>query len=165
MENKCDICGKTFSHKWRLTAHVKDKHSAIGYKCDICSKDYSSKDSLAPHKKEYHSTSRFKCKLCGTVVKLERHMVQHVKNHNMVTDVKGTYEKVNGDENAAPVMNTARVDVMPPSTSASEMVTSPFSGAVAIPTSTSGMVPQPTSGADAVPMVASTSSQDVHYDN
>ncbi|KAJ4445518.1 hypothetical protein ANN_12198 [Periplaneta americana] len=86
-------------------------------------------------------------------------MVQHVKNHNMVIDVKGAYEKVNGDENAAPVMNTARVDVMPPSTSASEIVMSPFSGVVAIPTSTSGMVAQPTSGADAVPMVDSTSSQ------
>ncbi|KAJ4447471.1 hypothetical protein ANN_09478 [Periplaneta americana] len=143
----------------RLTAHVKDKHSAIGYKCDICSKDYSSKDILARHKKEYHSTTRFKCKLCGTVGKVERYMVQHVKNHNMVTDVKGAYEKVNGDETAAPVMNTARVDVIPPSTSASEMVTSPFSGVVAIPTSTSGMVAQPTSGTDAVPMVASTSSQ------
>ncbi|XP_069686076.1 uncharacterized protein [Periplaneta americana] len=159
MENKCDICGKTFSHKWRLTAHVKNKHSAIGYKCDICSKDYSSKDILARHIKEYHSTTRFKCKLCGTVGKVERHMVQHVKNHNMVTDAKGAYEKVNGVGNATLVMNTARVDSMPPSTSASEMITSPFSGVVAIPTSTSGMVAQPTSGADAVPMVASKSSQ------
>ncbi|KAJ4445491.1 hypothetical protein ANN_07299 [Periplaneta americana] len=76
-----------------------------------------------------------------------------------VTDAKGAYEKVNGVGNATLVMNTARVDSMPPSTSASEMITSPFSGVVAIPTSTSGMVAQPTSGADAVPMVASKSSQ------
>ncbi|KAJ4432649.1 hypothetical protein ANN_21272 [Periplaneta americana] len=85
--------------------------------------------------------------------------IETCPNHKTDTDVKGAYEKLNGDENAAPVMNIARVDVMPPSTSASEMVTSPFSGVVAIPTSTSGMVAQLTSRTDAVPMVASTSSQ------
>ncbi|KAJ4449216.1 hypothetical protein ANN_00613 [Periplaneta americana] len=136
MENKCDLCGKTFSHKWKLRAHVKDKHNAIGYKCDICAKDYSSKMNLERHKKETHNTIRFRCKLCGTIGKVERCMVEHVKNHSMVTDVKATYEKLYEDENATPVMSTALVQI-------SEMVTPSTSGVDVEMTTPS------TSGADA----------------
>ncbi|KAJ4434487.1 hypothetical protein ANN_23049 [Periplaneta americana] len=79
---------------------------------------------------DWSSTETRKCR-CGCESAKKKILSERCEdtcpNYKPVTDVKGTYEKVNGDENAAPVMNTARVDVMPPSTSASEMVTSPFS--------------------------------------
>ncbi|KAJ4450849.1 hypothetical protein ANN_02280 [Periplaneta americana] len=93
----------------------------------------------ARHKKETHSTFKFTCKICGTIGKVERHMVQHVKNHNMVTDIKGAYEKLY----VAPVMNTALVQT-------SEMVTPSTSGVDVEMTTPS------TSGADAGMVASST---------
>ncbi|KAJ4438065.1 hypothetical protein ANN_14004, partial [Periplaneta americana] len=77
-------------------------------------------------------------------------MAEHVKNHSMVTDIKGAYEKLYNDGNVAPVMNTALnastsemftastseldIDIGAPSTSATD------AGMVASSTPTAALV-------------------------
>ena len=65
VENKCDICEKTFSAKKNLTRHVKEKHSenvAVD-KCQFCDKTFKSKREL-----KYHQQRKREGKLVGCVV-------------------------------------------------------------------------------------------------
>ncbi|CAB0033208.1 unnamed protein product [Trichogramma brassicae] len=41
--HSCNICGKSFSQKWYLKAHIKELHNGVTHECDICGKTYSNK--------------------------------------------------------------------------------------------------------------------------
>ena len=85
--NKCGICGKTFSEKGSLTVHIKNIHlkdlSTIkmeDLQCEFCEKRFVFKKSLQKHiisEHEYPKNSR--CDLCNKTFSGITALESHIK--------------------------------------------------------------------------------------
>jgi hypothetical protein len=66
----CDVCGKGFSDKYKLKAHLKTMHENVSETCEYCGQLVSSKRSLENHVNFKHpeegSPPRLACSICKT---------------------------------------------------------------------------------------------------
>ncbi|XP_066254819.1 zinc finger protein 431-like [Euwallacea similis] len=107
LDNKCNICEKTFINRFLLHNHIKthDKcfkctncdmtfasrynlqlHSVThtnerNYKCSICSKSYTSKVSLKNHTSVHCDERPYVCNQCGKTFKNNRRLYVHKFSH------------------------------------------------------------------------------------
>ena len=65
MENRCNLCEKSFPHPWHVRRHINATHNKIKpVSCDDCGKSFDSKRYLL----KYHKCKgAHQCKLCKKI--------------------------------------------------------------------------------------------------
>ena len=92
-DQKCDFCGKFYSHDYVLKRHVKRVHDknqdrvAENFKCDICEKIYHHFNNIKRHYKFAHdkngTNKTHKCDICGNQYYWPRDLRKHTNSkHN-----------------------------------------------------------------------------------
>ncbi|XP_023230997.1 gastrula zinc finger protein xLCGF3.1-like isoform X2 [Centruroides sculpturatus] len=76
---KCNLCGKSFSHKSNLTQHMSVHSNEKPFNCHLCEKSFPSKRCLKQHLIVHSDERRFKCKYnrCKESFKRKRDLEQH----------------------------------------------------------------------------------------
>lgn len=88
-ENKlqCDECGKAFKEKAALTQHIKRVHQGIDNRCEICSRSFQTAGKLWKHKVDEHgiisdAPGSIQCEHCGEPVLQGKQYINHVKKQH-----------------------------------------------------------------------------------
>ncbi|XP_058054593.1 zinc finger protein 567-like [Anopheles bellator] len=76
----CDVCGKKFPFKKRLTVHIKKMHVEKDIICDQCQKPFT-KYTIEDHRKSVH-TARFVCEHCPKTFNSRFRLRQHMEEHD-----------------------------------------------------------------------------------
>ncbi|XP_052898714.1 gastrula zinc finger protein XlCGF57.1-like [Anopheles moucheti] len=76
----CDMCGKKFPFKKRLTVHMKKMHVEKDIICDQCQKPFT-KYTIEDHKRSVHS-ARFVCEHCPKTFNSRFRLLQHMEEHD-----------------------------------------------------------------------------------
>ncbi|XP_058178798.1 transcription factor grauzone-like [Anopheles ziemanni] len=76
----CDVCGKKFPFKKRLTVHMKKMHVEKDIICDQCQKPFT-KYTIEDHKRSVH-TARFVCEHCPKTFNSRFRLKQHMEEHD-----------------------------------------------------------------------------------
>uniref|UniRef100_A0AAG5D8X4 C2H2-type domain-containing protein n=1 Tax=Anopheles atroparvus TaxID=41427 RepID=A0AAG5D8X4_ANOAO len=76
----CDVCGKKFPFKKRLTVHMKKMHVEKDITCDQCQKPFT-KYTIEDHKRSVH-TARFVCEHCPKTFNSRFRLRQHMEEHD-----------------------------------------------------------------------------------
>ncbi|XP_053674246.1 transcription factor grauzone-like [Anopheles nili] len=76
----CDVCGKKFPFKKRLTVHMKKMHVEKDIICDQCQKPFT-KYTIEDHKRSVHS-ARFVCEHCPKTFNSRFRLRQHMEEHD-----------------------------------------------------------------------------------
>ena len=76
----CDLCGKHFSKRELLRAHLK-VHKALKHLCEVCGKGFSDNHGLVIHKRRHTGWKPILCDVCGMRFYSGRHLHQHKKDH------------------------------------------------------------------------------------
>lgn len=63
---ECDLCKKTFSHKFYLRRHMQRLHVSNSFKCTECDRVFKDKFYLSGHMKRRHITNY--CRFCDTIL-------------------------------------------------------------------------------------------------
>lgn len=79
----CDLCGKSFSNIYTLTAHHRQIHEGIKeFHCELCQKSFTTKYKLSRHHAGIHSNVRdFICNTCGSQFKTRDMLIKHERTH------------------------------------------------------------------------------------
>lgn len=86
--HKCNACGKTFSQKHHLKAHIEAIHRT-SYSCKVCDEEVLKKDQKA-HKLEHN---KWECDFCDLVMHVKNRF-RHVRTkHRKLTPATTTFEK------------------------------------------------------------------------
>ncbi|XP_050073092.1 zinc finger protein 208-like [Anopheles maculipalpis] len=76
----CDVCGKKFPFKKRLTVHMKKMHVEKDIICEQCQKPFT-KYTIEDHKRSVHS-ARFVCEHCPKTFNSRFRLHQHMEEHD-----------------------------------------------------------------------------------
>lgn len=70
IRHKCDICGKKFASKFKMTEHRATHSDIRKFQCELCDKTYKNLSMLREHKNTVHATTRpFTCQECNKAFK------------------------------------------------------------------------------------------------
>ena len=85
MENKCNLCEKSFRHPWHVRRHINATHNKIKpVSCDDCGKSFDSKRYLI----KYHKCKgAHQCKLCKKIYPNKRLLKLHKTNCGKPNDI------------------------------------------------------------------------------
>ncbi|XP_053663204.1 zinc finger and BTB domain-containing protein 49-like [Anopheles marshallii] len=77
----CDLCGKYFSNKGNLKAHILLHNNYKPFRCDLCGEEFSRKHNYNVHKLRHSGKRIHQCPECDksfvSTVNLKHHMIQH----------------------------------------------------------------------------------------
>ncbi|XP_052897102.1 zinc finger protein 813-like [Anopheles moucheti] len=77
----CDLCGKHFSNKGNLKAHIMLHNNYKPFRCDLCGKTFSRKHNYNVHKLRHTGKRIHQCLECDKAfvctVNLKHHMIKH----------------------------------------------------------------------------------------
>ncbi|XP_021075278.1 zinc finger protein 525-like [Mus pahari] len=79
---KCSVCGKTFSHKFRLSRHQKIHARERPFKCSECGRSFRQNAHLTVHLRIHTGENLFKCSECGTAFNYKNSLTHHLNAHN-----------------------------------------------------------------------------------
>ncbi|KAK2727104.1 zinc finger protein 436-like isoform X3 [Artemia franciscana] len=80
-DNLCEVCGKGFSTKYLLKAHMGIHEERNIYTCDICGRGYISKRSLENHIMQHTGEYPFQCSQCDRKFKDQIRLTCHEQSH------------------------------------------------------------------------------------
>ena len=80
-QNKCEICGKSFSRTEHLKKHIHAVHEGHkDYKCESCGKSFSDAQYLKKHMHTIHEGHKnYKCESCGKSFSEEGTLKRHIR--------------------------------------------------------------------------------------
>ena len=73
----CEICHKTFTHKWLLRRHMGIHSNMRAYKCGVCEKSFMQSTRLIAHMK-VHTGKEHLCEVCGLGLRSKRGLKYHL---------------------------------------------------------------------------------------
>ena len=80
-QNLCDVCGKTFSSRSKLTRHVDTVHTKQQHRCDKCGKNFSREDIKNRHRETCQGApieEDIACIVCGKNFTSRTTLTRHV---------------------------------------------------------------------------------------
>ncbi|XP_063317341.1 zinc finger protein ZFP2-like [Pelmatolapia mariae] len=77
----CKICGKSYTRSSGMTIHMRMHTGERPYHCKTCRKVFSSSSHLSAHRKTHTGERPYHCKTCGKMFKSSSHIWRHMKTH------------------------------------------------------------------------------------
>ncbi|XP_077416820.1 uncharacterized protein LOC144048568 [Vanacampus margaritifer] len=77
----CSTCGKAFPHKETMIAHVRSHTGENPFRCSVCGKTYSRKTHVESHMRTHTGEKPFPCSVCGKMFSQKPNMVKHMRIH------------------------------------------------------------------------------------
>ncbi|GFY47230.1 zinc finger protein [Trichonephila inaurata madagascariensis] len=78
----CDICGKSFTHKYRLKNHCLTHLSVKPHKCHICNKQFTRKYQLQLHQRKHTGETLFASDICEKHFSRRDDLISHFCNYS-----------------------------------------------------------------------------------
>ncbi|XP_065222785.1 zinc finger and SCAN domain-containing protein 12-like [Planococcus citri] len=77
--HSCDKCDQRFITRWDLTLHLRI-HSGV-FSCEYCGKAFPAKGKLERHRRTHTGERPFPCDLCSKAFSEKRNLENHLKTH------------------------------------------------------------------------------------
>ena len=78
----CEICGKVFKQKSKLTRHMKHVHSSNPIVCQICNRSFRSESNAQRHMKQHYGP--FPCTYCSEIFTDKDVLNEHVRESHQI---------------------------------------------------------------------------------
>ena len=82
VDSRCEICGKVFTLKSRLTRHMNSVHSSAQIKCQLCDRTFRSESNAQRHMKQHFGP--FPCTYCSEIFTDKDVLNDHVKEKHQI---------------------------------------------------------------------------------
>ncbi len=78
-KHQCDVCGKKFPSKGKLTTHLSQSHRPKSFQCTDCDSAFTSDKQLKEHILSKHVVKEYICEECAKVFDAAHKLNTHVK--------------------------------------------------------------------------------------
>ncbi|XP_060086760.1 zinc finger protein 64 [Heteronotia binoei] len=79
--HKCEVCGKCFSRKDKLTMHTRSHTGFKPHKCKHCDYAAAESSSLNKHQRIHSNERPFKCQICPYASRNSSQLTVHLRSH------------------------------------------------------------------------------------
>lgn len=80
----CDICGKDFIYKNKVTEHLRSHSNVKSFECNICSKQFKCEKGMRYHFMKAHGI-KYACKICSKECSSPRALLLHERDFHDAT--------------------------------------------------------------------------------
>lgn len=82
-DHHCELCGKGFTVRSALRAHMRTHTKDKPYVCPVCGRGFSHSSSLKPHIAIHSDECPFECDRCDRKFKTKKTLTHHIQSHDL----------------------------------------------------------------------------------